>query len=111
MRGSRTRNVLFLILGIILASGGACFGAPTAAELEAQLKREENRLSELQGQVTMHRKKLSEAKVKEKSVLSKLQEYNEKVALAGQRINVMQVKQKRVELRISELTREIVYTK
>lgn len=110
MRNSRTRNVLMLILGFILASGAACFGAPTAAELEQQLKREENRLSELQGQVTMHRKKLSEAKVKEKSVLSKLQEYNEKVALAGQRINVMQVKQKRVELRIAELTREIVYT-
>jgi len=110
MRNGRTRLVLFLILGLILASETACFGAPTAAELEAQLKREENRLSELQGQVTMHRKKLSEAKVKEKSVLSKLQEYNEKVALAGQRINVMQVKQKRVELRISELTREIVYT-
>ena len=110
MRNGRTRNVLLLILGLILASRAACFGAPTAAELEEQLKREENRLSELQGQVTMHRKKLSEAKVKEKSVLSKLQEYNEKVALAGQRINVMQVKQKRVELRIAELTREIVYT-
>lgn len=110
MRNSRTRNLLFLILGLIFASGAVCFGAPTAAELEAQLKREENRLSELQGQVTLHRKKLSEAKVKEKSVLSKLQEYNEKVALAGQRINVMQVKQKRVELRIAELTKEIVYT-
>ena len=104
-------RTLFLIAAVlILGMATTGLAAPTGSELEEQLQKEESRLAELQGQVTLHRKKLNEAKVKEKGVLSKLQEFNEKVALTGQRINVMQIKQKRVEIRIAELTKEIAYT-
>jgi murein DD-endopeptidase MepM/ murein hydrolase activator NlpD len=104
------RTLLLLAVVLILGMATMSFAAPTGSELEEQLQKEESRLAELQGQVTLHRKKLNEAKVKEKGVLSKLQEFNEKVALTGQRINVMQIKQKRVEIRIAELTKEIAYT-
>lgn len=104
------RALFLLVVTLLLGFAGACLAAPSGSELEEQLKKEESRLAELQGQVTLHRKKLNEAAVKEKGVLSKLQEFNEKVALTGQRINVMQIKQKRVEIRIAELTKEIVYT-
>lgn len=107
---SRFVRAIFLLAGLLLGIAGTCLGAPTGSEIDQQLRQEESRLAELQGQVTLHRKMLDEAKVKEKSVLSKLQEYGEKVALTGQRINVMQLKQKRVEIRIGELTREIAYT-
>lgn len=102
---------LFLLAAVLtLGMAATSLAAPTGTELEEQLQKEESRLAELQGQVTLHRKKLNEATVKEKGVLSKLQEFNEKVALTGQRINVMQIKQKRVEIRIAELTKEIAYT-
>jgi len=104
------RTLFLLAVVLILGMATMSLGAPAGAELEEQLQREESRLAELQGQVTLHRKKLNEAKVKEKGVLSKLQEFNEKVALTGQRINVMQIKQRRVEIRITELTKEIAYT-
>jgi len=104
------RTLSLLVLGILLGVAAVSSAATAGAELEEQLKQEEARLNELQGQVTLHKKKLEEARVKEKGVLSKLQEYNEKVALTGQRINVMRLKQKRVEIRIGELTKEIAYT-
>lgn len=104
------RALLLIVTFSLIPAGFLTFAASAASDLEEQIRKEEARLSELQGQVTMHRKKLDEAKVKEKSVLAKLQEYNEKVALTGQRINVMQLKQKRVEIRIAELTKEIAYT-
>ncbi|MFA0888582.1 MAG: murein hydrolase activator EnvC [Synergistales bacterium] len=107
---SRFVRVMFLLAGVLFGVAGSCLAAPTGSEIEQQLQKEESRLAELQGQVTLHRKKLDEAKVKEKSVLSKLQAYSEKVALTGQRINIMQLKQKRVEIRIGELTKEIAYT-
>jgi murein DD-endopeptidase MepM/ murein hydrolase activator NlpD len=103
-------TLFLLAVVLILGMTTRSLGAPTGPGLEEQLQKEESRLAELQGQVTLHRKKLNEAKVKEKGVLSKLQEFNEKVALTGQRINVMQIKQKRVEIRIAELTKEIAYT-
>ncbi len=106
-----TFRKLILAGTFFLALTGLFSAAATAgSDLEEQIRKEEARLSELQGQVTIHRKKLDEARVKEKSVLSKIEEYNQKVALTGQRINVMQLKQKRVEIRIAELTKEIAYT-
>jgi len=110
MRNRANWILFFLTACFFLGMAGLCLGAPTGSELEEQLQKEESRLAALQGQVTLHRKKLDEARVKEKGVLSKLQEFNEKVALTGQRINVMQLKQKRVEIRIGELTKEIAYT-
>lgn len=104
------RALLLIVTFSLIPAGFLTFAASAASDLEEQIRKEEARLSELQGQVTMHRKKLDEARVKEKSVLAKLQEYNEKVALTGQRINVMQLKQRRVEIRIAELTKEIAYT-
>jgi septal ring factor EnvC (AmiA/AmiB activator) len=104
------RALLLIVTFSLIPAGFLTFAASAASGLGEQVRKEEARLSELQGQVTMHRKKLDEARVKEKSVLAKLQEYNEKVALTGQRINVMQLKQKRVEIRIAELTKEIAYT-
>jgi len=110
MRSRADWIVCFLTACFLLGMSGVCLGAPAGSELEEQLQKEESRLAALQGQVTLHRKKLDEARVKEKGVLTKLQEFNEKVALTGQRINVMQLKQKRVEIRIGELTKEIAYT-
>ncbi len=107
----RGAKLLFLLVaGFLLVRSAPCLGAPASTNLEDQIRQEESRLADLQGQVTMHRKKLNEANVKEKSVLSKLQENSQAVALTGQRINVMQLKQKRVEIRVGELTKEIAYT-
>ena len=78
-----------------------------ADDLENQIKREQQRLEYIQTKITQHKKEAASYGKKEKSLLSELEEINQKEELTRQNVKVLELKEKKLNARIKELTQKI----
>jgi murein DD-endopeptidase MepM/ murein hydrolase activator NlpD len=97
--------LLALFLGLFLGKSG--YAAPSPGELEQRIKREEQRLDQVQGQIQYHRKVVREAAKQEKGVAAQLDQINERIVVTEQRMTVLNLKKARIMDRMGVLVREI----
>ena len=115
MRFSRTGRSL--LAGLLLALGGFALGgsvlsgpawaAPSPKELEQKLRKEEKRLDRVQGQISYHKKKVTEMAGREKGVIQEIEGLAQQVTVTEQRMTVLQLKRSKVQNRMGELVQEI----
>lgn len=78
-----------------------------AADIDAQIKQEEEKLQKIERQIRFHEAELSKIKGEESGLLSELERLNKQEVLTGQKIELLKAKEKRLEGRIKELSTEI----
>lgn len=85
--------------------------ASSSQEIERKIRTEEKRLEQIEKQVAFHQRKITETRKREKGILDELSRYDQKAAVTGQRIRVLELKEKQAESRLQELQQEIENTR
>lgn len=85
--------------------------AGSSQELERKIRTEEKRLEQIEKQVAYHQRKITESRKREKGLLDELSRYDQKAAVTGQKIRVLELKEKKAEARLQELQQEIGTTR
>ncbi len=78
-----------------------------AADIDAQIKQEEEKLQKIERQIRFHEVELSKIKGEESGLLNELERLNKQEVLTGQKIELLKAKEKKLEGRIKELSAEI----
>lgn len=105
---SRKSTSLWHVFIFFILAGLFVLEIPSFADdLENQIKREQQRLEYIQTKITQHKKEAASYGKKEKSLLSELEEINQKEELTRQNIKVLELKEKKLNARIKELTQKI----
>jgi murein DD-endopeptidase MepM/ murein hydrolase activator NlpD len=100
--------VRILLLVLFLAVGcGAASAAVHPSEVEKRLKKEEQRLDRIQGQLQYHRKQATVAAKQAKGVVVQLEQINQKLVVTEQKMTVLELRKSKVVDRMGFLVREI----
>ncbi|MDL2298409.1 peptidoglycan DD-metalloendopeptidase family protein [Synergistaceae bacterium OttesenSCG-928-D05] len=104
-------SLLVLIAAAILfCRAGALYAAATAADLDKQIKQQEQQYDKIQKQISTTQKKLSETQKQEKTVVQQVETLSQKITLTQQKVNVTTLNVQKVQGNISDLTKKIAET-
>jgi len=93
---------IFVCMGILL-SHAYCL----ADDLEAQIQKEQQKLEYIQKKISQHKNQAAAYGKQEQNLLAKLEEVNQKEELTKQKIKVLELKEKKINARIADLTQKI----
>jgi len=94
--------VVFVCMGL-LATNACCL----ADDLEAQIQKEQQKLEYIQKKISQHKSQAAAYGKQEQNLLTKLEEVNQKEELTKQKIKVLELKEKKLNARIADLTQKI----
>jgi len=78
-----------------------------ADDLETQIQREQQKLEYIQKKISQHKNQAASYGKQEQNLLTKLEEVNQREELAKQKIKVLELKEKKLNAKIAELTQKI----
>ncbi|HPU77658.1 MAG TPA: peptidoglycan DD-metalloendopeptidase family protein [Thermosynergistes sp.] len=78
-----------------------------AADIDTQIKQEEEKLQKIERQIRFHEVELSKIKGEESDILGELEKLNKQEVLTNQRIELLKTKERKLEGQIKELSAEI----
>jgi len=87
----------------LLATNACCL----ADDLEAQIQKEQQKLEYIQKKISQHKSQAAAYGKQEQNLLTKLEEVNQKEELTKQKIKVLELKEKKLNARIADLTQKI----
>jgi len=93
---------VFVCMGL-LATNACCL----ADDLEAQIQKEQQKLEYIQNKISQHKSQAAAYGKQEQNLLTKLEEVNQKEELTKQKIKVLELKEKKLNARIADLTQKI----
>ena len=89
----------------------ALAAARTKAEIDAQIKQQEQQYKKLQDQISSTKQKIIEKKKQEQIVTGQLEDLSQKITMTQQRVNIVNLHITRVRGNINDLSSQIVVTK
>lgn len=93
---------VFVCIGLLMPNS-YCL----ADDLETQIQREQQKLEYIQKKISQHRNQAASYGKQEQNLLTKLEEVNQREELAKQKIKVLELKEKKLNAKIAELTQKI----
>jgi len=93
---------IFVCMGLF-ATHAYCL----ADDLEAQIQKEQQKLEYIQKKISQHKSQAAAYGKQEQNLLTKLEEVNQKEELTKQKIKVLELKEKKLNARIADLTQKI----
>ena len=95
----------------LLAAAPALAAARTQAEIDAQIKQQEQQYKKIQDQINSTKQKIIEKKKQEQIVTGQLEDLSQKITMTQQRVNIVNLHITRVKGNIDDLSSQIVITK
>ncbi|MCE5201905.1 MAG: peptidoglycan DD-metalloendopeptidase family protein [Synergistaceae bacterium] len=92
------------------ATGASVFAATSAADLDSQIKKQEQEYQKIQKRISLTNKKIKETSKKERDVSSQIEELSQKITVTQQKVNVVTLHIKKVQRNIVKLSNEIADT-
>ncbi|MCF7935258.1 MAG: peptidoglycan DD-metalloendopeptidase family protein [Synergistales bacterium] len=103
--------LLFCVaLAFLTIAAGTAWADPSVQDLRDMITRNEKRLSDIERKVEYHKARLQESTQKEQNVLQELKRLTDEIALAEQRLSLLELKQEKTRKRLAELQKEIADT-
>lgn len=111
LRRAIIREAILLAASALLIFGAAGEArAATAADIEKELKQQEQQYDKIQRQIANNRKKLTETQKKEKNVIQQVENLSQKLTVTQQKVNVTTVSVRKVQNNIGSLNKRIAET-
>lgn len=111
LRRAIIREAILLAASALLIFGAAGEArAASAADIEKELKQQEQQYDKIQRQIANNRKKLTETQKKEKNVIQQVENLSQKLTVTQQKVNVTTVNVRKVQNNIGSLNKRIAET-
>jgi len=104
------KYILFPVFLLIFFCAVTASSAAPAADIDKQIKQQEQQYDKIQKQINDNRKKLTEAQKREKNVTQQIENLSQKLSLTQQKINVTSLNVTKVHNNINELNKKIALT-
>lgn len=95
---------------ILFCVDGAARAATTGAQLDKEIKQQEQQYDKIQKQISDNKKKLSDTQKREKNVSQQLETLSQKLTVTQQKVNVTTLNVKKVQNNIVVLNKQIADT-
>jgi len=95
----------------IFSAAPALAAARTQAEIDAQIKQQEQQYKKIQDQINSTKQKINEKRKQEQIVTGQLEDLSQKITVTQQRVNIVNLHITKVKGNINDLSSQIVVTK
>lgn len=102
--------LLFVSVLILFCFDAVAYAATTGAQLEKEIKQQEQQYDKIQKQISDNQKKLSDTQKREKNVSQQIETLSQKLTVTQQKVNVTTLNVKKVQNNITVLNKQIAET-